>query len=104
LARNPEIRWRITPEDILRLATQQLEILSNASEVVKQGGRLIYSTCSIETEENEDVVAKFLRGNNHFRQVPLNSRSGLMTEDGALRTWPQHQRTDGFFVTALEKC
>ncbi|HJX91584.1 MAG TPA: 16S rRNA (cytosine(967)-C(5))-methyltransferase RsmB [Pyrinomonadaceae bacterium] len=104
LARNPEIRWRIAPEDIHRLATQQLEILSNASKVVKQGGRLIYSTCSVEREENEDVVAKFLRGNNHFRQVPLKSRSGLMTEGGALRTWPQHQRTDGFFVTALLKC
>jgi 16S rRNA (cytosine967-C5)-methyltransferase len=104
LARNPEIRWRITPEDIQRLATQQLEILSNASEVVKQGGRLIYSTCSVEREENEDVVAKFLRDNNHFRQVPLSSKSGVMTEGGALRTWPQHQRTDGFFVTALVKC
>jgi len=103
LARNPEIRWRIAPEDIQIMATQQLEILSNASEVVKQGGRLIYSTCSVEREENEDVVAKFLRGNNHFRQVLLKSRSDLMTAAGELRTWPQHHRTDGFFVTALVK-
>jgi 16S rRNA (cytosine967-C5)-methyltransferase len=61
LARNPEIRWRLTPEDIHRQQERQKLILANAMEALKPGGRLVYSTCSLEAEENEDVTAAVVR-------------------------------------------
>ena len=82
LRHNPEIRWRITEEDIQRLAKQQSQILTRASKVLRPGGRLVYSTCSVEPEENEAVVKTFLESNKDFRQVVLG-------ESGSLRTWPQ---------------
>lgn len=103
LRHNPEIRWRIQAEDIKRLASQQSQFLNSAAQVIKPGGRLVYSTCSVEEEENENVVAEFLSSNKHLRQVPLRSGSVLATSSGALRTWPHRQGTDGFFVAAFEK-
>ena len=103
LRHNPEIRWRLKEEDIRRLAAQQILLLQNAVGVLKRGGRLIYSTCSVELEENEKVVAEFLRSNQMIRQVPLNPGSRPITAAGALRTWPQRERADGFFVGAFEK-
>jgi 16S rRNA (cytosine967-C5)-methyltransferase len=103
LRRNPEIRWRLSVEDIKRLSAQQQRLLINASHVLKPGGRMVYSTCSVEEEENEQVVAEFLKTNSEFRQIRLSAGSGLLTESGALRTWPQHNGTDGFFVAAFEK-
>jgi 16S rRNA (cytosine967-C5)-methyltransferase len=59
MGRNPEIKWRVTPEEIARQAERQLQILRAALAVLKPGGRLVYSTCSLEREENEGVVAHF---------------------------------------------
>jgi 16S rRNA (cytosine967-C5)-methyltransferase len=103
LRQNPEIRWRITNDDISRLASQQVEFLLNASRVVKAGGRLIYSTCSVEIEENEAVVTKFLQTKTGFRQVALQHPHVESTSMGALRTWPHRDGTDGFFVAVFEK-
>lgn len=103
LRHNPEIRWRVNNEDIKRLASQQVEFLVNASKVLKVDGRLIYSTCSVENEENELVVSKFLEVNTDFRQIELKHESVPSTATGALRTWPQRDGTDGFFVAAFEK-
>lgn len=103
LRHNPEIRWRISDEDIKRLASQQVEFLLNASKVLKVDGRLIYSTCSVETEENETVVAKFLELNQDFRQIELKHESVPSTSTGALRTWPHRDGTDGFFVAAFAR-
>jgi 16S rRNA (cytosine967-C5)-methyltransferase len=100
LRHNPEIRWRITETDILKLASEQKKMLMNAARVVKPGGRLIYSTCSVEPEENEEVVADFLQSADEFRIVPQPS---FATESGSIRTWPQHNGTDGFFVTLFER-
>jgi len=91
LRRNPEIRWRLTPDAIPTLATAQKQFLDNASQVLKPGGRLVYSTCSVELEENEQVVEHFLSTHPHF--TPLKT----------LRTWPHHDGTDGFFITLLER-
>jgi 16S rRNA (cytosine967-C5)-methyltransferase len=104
LRHNPEIRWRLSEEDIPRLAVQQGLLLQNAVGALKQGGRLIYSTCSIEREENEDVVEEFLKRNKTMRQISLKHGSRLTNGNGDfLRTWPQHEGTDGFFAAAFEK-
>ncbi|MGB9180849.1 MAG: 16S rRNA (cytosine(967)-C(5))-methyltransferase RsmB [Pyrinomonadaceae bacterium] len=103
LRRNPEIRWRITPSDIADLSRRQRLILANASKMVRPGGRLVYSTCSVEKEENEEVVEDFLAQHKEFKQVRLSARAELQTDSGALRTWPHRQGTDGFFIAACER-
>ena len=103
LRHNPEIRWRLTPPDIDDLSRQQLELLMNASAVVKTGGTLVYSTCSVEPEENEQVVDEFLRLQGGYQQVPVKTAPELLTNTGAVRTWPHRHGTDGFFVAALQR-
>jgi 16S rRNA (cytosine967-C5)-methyltransferase len=86
LRANPEIRWRLAPGDYERFAAQQKHILSRAVEVLEPGGRLVYSTCSVEREENEEVIKN------------LDLRI-LKT----IRTWPHRDGTDGFFIAIFEK-
>jgi len=90
LRRNPEIRWRLSPAGVATLAEQQKRILRRAVEMVKPGGHLIYSTCSVEYDENERVIHDVLASNDRFR--PLNT----------IRTWPHHQGSDGFFIGVFE--
>ena len=87
LRANPEIRWRLDPADFETFAEQQKKILSRAIEVLKPGGRLVYSTCSVEREENEGVIAAV----NQLRLIKT------------IRTWPHVQGSDGFFMSILEK-
>ncbi|HEX5964749.1 MAG TPA: RsmB/NOP family class I SAM-dependent RNA methyltransferase, partial [Pyrinomonadaceae bacterium] len=91
LRRNPEIRWRLSPTDIPNFAAGQKQFLRNAADVLKPGGRLVYSTCSVEREENEDVVADFLSSQHDF---------ALEKE---LRTWPHREGSDGFFMAVLNR-
>lgn len=100
---NPEIRYFLEPDDFAELATKQRRILSNASKLVRRGGRLIYSTCSIQTEENEDVIRGFLAQAPEFslRQPEVPVR--LLTDDGFARTFPHRDDTDGFFIAKLER-
>lgn len=103
LRRNPEIRWRITARDILELSMRQQRILLNAAQMVRTGGRLVYSTCSVEPEENEDVVKGFLQENADFRQVSVKTADNQQSENGSLRVWPHKQGADGFFIAAFER-
>jgi 16S rRNA (cytosine967-C5)-methyltransferase len=98
---NPEIRWRLSEEDIVELASQQRRLLSNAATLVKPDGRLVYSTCSLESEENEEVVSAFLTSNSSFRRAELSVDLAIMTQTGEARTWPHRQGTDGFFISAF---
>jgi 16S rRNA (cytosine967-C5)-methyltransferase len=100
--RNPEIRWRISADDIDDLSSRQRQLLNNAARVVKPGGGLVYSTCSVEPEENELVVQTFLENNINFSLVagPIGT---ALTGAGTSRTWPQHHDTDGFFVASLQR-
>jgi len=102
LRRNPEIRWRIRPEDIADLSARQGQILANAAEMVRPGGRLVYSTCSVETEENEAVIRGFLRDQPGFSclLVPL---AALPQSEYAIRMWPNLHGTDGFFIAVFER-
>jgi 16S rRNA (cytosine967-C5)-methyltransferase len=91
LRRNPEIRWRLTPPDFGKFAEQQKLILIRAAEMVKPGGRLIYSTCSVEPQENEEVIEEVMARDERFQLVKTR------------RTWPQREGCDGFFVAVFER-
>jgi 16S rRNA (cytosine967-C5)-methyltransferase len=67
MRRRVDVRWRLRPEDFPRMRAQQLAMLRNLSQFLKPGGTLVYSTCSIEPEENEEVIAAFLSGEGNFR-------------------------------------
>jgi 16S rRNA (cytosine967-C5)-methyltransferase len=103
LRHNPEIRWRLQSSDIAELSAKQKSILAHAAEMVRRGGVLIYSTCSLENEENEAVVADFRERHPDFEVCPLNAPQSLLTRAGDVRTWPHHGDTDGFFVTGFQR-
>lgn len=104
LRRNPEIRWRISTSDLAELSARQQLILSNAAAVVRPaGGRIVYSTCSVEPEENEEVVAAFLEKNASFKHISPSALKPYEIASGAARTWPQRDGTDGFFIAAFER-
>lgn len=103
LRQNPEIKWRLAPGDINRLADLQLAILARAAEATAQGGRLVYSTCSIEPEEGEEVVERFLASGAPFRAIAPDVSPELITKDGFIRTFPHRHGMDGFFIAALER-
>ena len=103
LSHNPEIRWRLKPSDFAELADKQKSILENASECVRPGGLLLYSTCSLETVENEAVTTDFLQHHADFAPAPFSARSDLITKTGAVRTWPHRDRADGFFAMAFRR-
>jgi 16S rRNA (cytosine967-C5)-methyltransferase len=100
---NPEIRYSLKPTDFAELYAKQLQILENASKLVKPGGRIYYSTCSLETEENEGVISQFLVRNGEFRPIDANLPKRFVTEDGFVRTNPHRDGMDGFFLAVLEK-
>ena len=102
LARNPEIRLRLAPEELLRQAARQREILAAALRRVAPGGRLVYATCSLEREENEDVVAA-VAGDWRRMPIGLEVAAGMLTEEGALRTLPGRDACDGFYAVVLER-
>ncbi|MDR3771972.1 MAG: 16S rRNA (cytosine(967)-C(5))-methyltransferase RsmB [Terracidiphilus sp.] len=121
LGRNPEIRHRLRPEDLARQAERQRAILAAALRAVRPGGRVVYSTCSLEPEENEQVVAAVLAAAPNSRPVPLGDsidtllrRSILttagaerlqasLTPPGALRLVPGAFNTDGFFIASIQR-
>jgi len=103
LRRNPEIRWRIRPSDLSDLPEKQRRILANASRVLRSGGRLVYSTCSVETEENESVASAFLDENKDFERITVDAPAHLLQPDDSIRTWPHRDGSDGFFIYAFER-
>jgi len=107
--RDPDIRWRRQPDDLPRLASAQRALLEDVAPTVAPGGRLIYSTCSSEPEENEAVVAAFLERVAEFTVLPLRNLSNLTdtiramtTPEGYLRTTPLHG-LEAFFGAVLER-
>lgn len=117
LARNPEIKWRLKPEDIPRLARLQTEILESAAKLIAPGGFLVYSTCSLEPEEGEHVVEEFLRQHSGFHFKPVRTRLdelvgagmihanavGALVKGPFLRTIPGVHGCDGFFAAIIER-
>ena len=117
LARNPEIKWRLKPADLTDLRARQLAILQSAMKQVAPGGKLVYSTCSLEKEENEAVVDQALGTHESFRLRDNRVELERLRADGQLvakhldsflhgpylRTIPGLHPCDGFFVAIFEK-
>lgn len=100
---NPEIRYRVKEDELERLRARQLVMLRNAAECLMPDGHLIYSTCSLEREENEDVIAEFLGGSDGFEIVPVNGQERFIRDDGTLRTFADRDGVDGFFAAILRR-
>jgi 16S rRNA (cytosine967-C5)-methyltransferase len=107
LRRNPDLKWRQSPESITELTPKQLSILTSAARLVKKGGRLVYATCSILDAENEGVVQQFLADHPDFELVPARdvlAEQRIDLEMGDyLSLWPHRHSTDGFFAAVLER-
>jgi 16S rRNA (cytosine967-C5)-methyltransferase len=115
LARHPEIRWRLRSEQLPELQGLQIAILRASAAQLAPGGRLVYSTCSLETEENEDVIEAVQREVPAVRRAPADesaavlaphlapgtSPASLFDDRGQFRTLPGAQPTDGFFAVVL---
>lgn len=100
---NPEIRYFLTEKDLIDLPAKQLIFLKNASKLVKRGGRLVYSTCSLEKQENEEVIKKFLTFDRGFENDGSVLRKEFHTENGFHRTFPDRDGVEGFFIAVLRK-
>jgi 16S rRNA (cytosine967-C5)-methyltransferase len=103
-ARHPDARLRVTPEALGRLQGLQADLLHHASEVVAPGGLLIYSTCSLEPEENEWQVDQFLARHPEFHREPSETfPPSLMSQEGDLTVVPQRHEMDGAYAARLRK-
>ena len=105
LPRNPEIKWRTTEKDLSNFAAAQKVILQNASVAVKKGGRLIYCTCSLLPQENENIIDDFLARNKNFSlcQPPASINPRLLDSRGFYHTYPHRHNIDGFFGAILKR-
>lgn len=117
LARHPEIKWRLRPEDLRELHTRQVAILRAALEQLAPGGRAVYSTCSLEAEENQGVISEVLEGNSQFVLRDCSEELDRLRSEGELagsevdslldgpylRTIPGVSPGDGFFAAVLER-
>jgi 16S rRNA (cytosine967-C5)-methyltransferase len=107
LRRNPDLKWRQTPESVAEMVAKQNAILASAARLVRPGGRLVYATCSLLTEENDGVVDAFLAAHPEFRPVSAQeilAAQGIAVGGGErLRLSPREHDTDGFFAAVLER-
>lgn len=116
LRRNPDLKWRQSPQSVQEMTVKQAAILQSASRLLKPGGRLVYATCSLLPQENEEIAQAFSLANSGFTPLPAAEilsnlkidRAETMCsggEDGGmfLRLWPHRHRTDGFFAAIWVK-
>ncbi|NDL66889.1 16S rRNA (cytosine(967)-C(5))-methyltransferase RsmB [Anaerotalea alkaliphila] len=106
LRRKPDIKYRLTPDSLESLGRLQKEILEASGAAVKPGGFLVYSTCTVNREENEDQVMRFLEEHKEFKQRPIHLPFGALDpflEEGFVKLMPKEGGADGFFIALLEK-
>jgi 16S rRNA (cytosine967-C5)-methyltransferase len=124
LRRHPDLKWRQTLQIVQEMAVLQAAILKSAARMVKSGGRLVYATCSLLQQENEDVALAFSRANPDFQPQAVSALLGELKVSGAtalcsptvfvdeaapetgvdfLRLWPHRHQTDGFFAAVWQK-
>lgn len=105
LAKKPDAKWKREPEDIMRLVALQSAILSHAATLVKPGGVLVYSTCTLEPEENIGLVRSFLASHSGFSIEPAGAfvNPQVVHPDGYVETFPHRQGMDGSFAVRLKR-
>ncbi len=113
LRRNPDLKWRQSPQSVQELVAKQTAILQSAARLLKPGGRLVYATCSVLPQENEGIAEAFTAANREFTPLVVGEVLGSLKVAGAaslcsggesgasyLRLWPHRHATDGFFAAA----
>jgi 16S rRNA (cytosine967-C5)-methyltransferase len=111
LRRNPDLKWRQKQTAIAELTQKQTAILQSASRLVKSGGRLVYATCSVLPEENEQIAQAFMAANSDFTLMSADTvlsglgiaNSDTLCRNGYLRLWPHLHQTDGFFAAVWQR-
>jgi 16S rRNA (cytosine967-C5)-methyltransferase len=116
LRRNPDLKWRQSPEAVQEMTAKQAAILDSAARLLKPGGRLVYATCSLLRQENEAIAEGFAAAHNDFRPLPAGEVLRQAKVEGAaslcsggeqgqqyLRLWPHRHATDGFFAASWVK-
>jgi 16S rRNA (cytosine967-C5)-methyltransferase len=112
LRRNPDLKWRQSPQSVAEMQTKQLAILNGAMRLLKSGGRLVYATCSLMPAENEVVAAAFseqhpefelLNAKDILEQNGVANAETLVTPLGHMRLWPHRHATDGFYAAVWQK-
>ena len=106
LRRNPDLKWRQSPQSIAEMRVTQAAILASAARLVKPGGRLVYATCSLLAVENEEVAAEFGAAHPEFRPLPTAdvlaqahvAGAETLVSGPAMRLWPHRHGTDGFYA------
>ena len=113
LRRNPDLKWRQSMQSVQEMAAKQAAILASAARLLKPGGRLVYATCSVLPQENEEIAAAFGAAQPQFQPLPVGELLAQLKVEGAaslcsggeggqqyLRLWPHRHATDGFFAAA----
>jgi 16S rRNA (cytosine967-C5)-methyltransferase len=116
LRRNPDLKWRQSPQSVEELTVKQTAILQSAARLLKPGGRLVYATCSVLPQENEAIAQAFSEANKDFAPLEVRDILSHLKVEGApalcagpvtggefLRLWPHRHGTDGFFAAVWEK-
>ena len=107
LHHNPDLRWHQSPEQIQTLVTLQAQLLAATAPLVKPGGILVYSTCTLNPEENQAQIQRFLQANPTWLTVPFEwvtpQGTAEYCSDGELTLWPHRHDLDGFFIAKLQK-
>jgi len=114
LRRNPDLKWRQTPEGVLELNQKQMNILASASRLLKPGGRLVYATCSLLPQENQQIAEDFLAKHPNFEVIPAAEvlkplfpkdkiPLGCTSDNPWWQLWPHIHGTDGFFGAVFQK-
>nr|WP_297530093.1 RsmB/NOP family class I SAM-dependent RNA methyltransferase [uncultured Roseateles sp.] len=113
LRRNPDLKWRQSPDSVRELHDKQLAILNSASRLLKPGGRLVYATCSLLDAENESVAQAFAEAHPDFVLMPAQevlahaqvdeTQAAQLSDNGYLRLWPHRHHSDGFFAAVWER-
>ncbi len=111
LRRNPDLKWRQSPQAVAELQAKQRAILASAARLVKPGGRLVYATCSLLEAENEVIADEFSAAHPAFKRLDAAEAltkaqvdgAEALVDNGALRLWPHRHATDGFFAVAWER-